>query len=519
MAIRKTLGRDCELSTTGLTADGRTVRPWRVTRHVLAHIGTAFEERGGRVWSQPVRLTRADGSSPPDPEEGPGSRASYGAQSSDTLRHWASSGQCFYADMAHVEAATAETADPRKLAAQCLSALRVCEAARRRAESSAPPGTTYALTTANVDILDPGTSWGTHFNVSVEPELWEDLFRSVRHPTRLGFVSSAIAALIPFFGAGYVLPFRSGARYGLSGRAHHLRRLSTLATTEAYGRGLLNERREAHSESEDRLHLIGFDCALASNALLASTLQCTLAAAELGLRIEGLYDPVLAATVWSLGLDIGTGRPTGVARREGGDAATLPRFVRELVTFLIRRVDDGSIPDEIAPDAAELLPKVLELTHYLEEGSIGRVATHLDWAAKLMVLTDMCRREGVPLDDPRIRVADHDYASTDPERGHFWRLWEEGRVDPLVVFADVEVCLADGPEDARGWARGRLIREYCDQITHVDWSYVEIQDDKRPWHPTVRIEMPATGSMQRACFEPALAAALESGDVRCLEAM
>ena len=239
------------------------------------------------------------------------------SDSTDALRHWASSGQCYYADMSHLEVASAETSDPRTLAAQCLSALRVCESARRRAEAEAPEGTLYALTTSNVDIVEPGISWGTHFNVSVEPELWEDLCLRGRSPRRR-FVSSAIAALIPFFGAGYVMPFRSGARYSLSARAHHLRRLSTVSTTVAYGRGLLNERREAHSEVEDRLHLIGFDLGLAGNALLASTLQCVLTAAELGLGIEGLEDPVRAATVWSYGLDTGTGRPTGTARMETG---------------------------------------------------------------------------------------------------------------------------------------------------------------------------------------------------------
>ena len=500
MPLPKTIGRDCELSTTGLTPEGRTVPSWEVARHVLAHIGAAFEPIGGRVWSPPRLGWAAE------------------SDSTDAWRHWASSGQSYYADMGHVEAASAETSDPRTLAAQSLSTLRACEAARRRAEAEAAPGTRYALTTANVDILEPDISWGTHFNVAVEPELWEDLCRAMSNPRRR-FVASAIAALIPFFGAGYVMPFRSGARFSLSGRAHHLRKLSTLSTTVAYGRGLLNDRREAHSAVEDRLHLIGFDWALAGNALLASTLQCVLAVAELGLAIEGLDDPVRAATVWSYGLDAATGRPTGIARTETGGAATLPRFMRRLVGFLIGRVTDGSIPEEIAPGASELLPVVLDLARYLEEGSIPSAARHLDWAAKLMVLCDMCEREHLPLHDARVRVADHDYASTDPTRGHFWRLWEEGRVDPLVTPERVEHCLVDGPEDGRAWARGRLIREYFDQVTDVDWSFVALRGEKAGWPYSVRVAMPGTRSLSRNAFEPALTAARRGGDLRILEWM
>ena len=418
--------------------------------------------------------------------------------------------------MSHLEVCTAETLDPYKLAAQCLGTLQVCEVARKRAEAEAEPGTTYALTVANVDIVDPGISWGTHFNVAVESDLWEDLFDEVRHPARLSFVSSAMAALIPFFGAGYVLPLRSGPLFSLSGRAHHVTRLATLSTTDSYARGLLNTRREAHAQGEDRLHLIGFDLALASGALLASTLQCCLAAAELGFGGLGLYEPVRALTAWSHGLDIATGRLMGEAKLVDGAQISLPLYMRKLVSLLIGLVDNGSIPEEIAPGASELLPQVLRLTHLLEEGSLEPCAPHLDWAAKLLVLVDSCQRDGMELGDLPIRVADHDYASSDPDRGHFWRLWEGGRVDPLVSRADVEACLHDGPEDGRGWARGRLIRDYGDRITDVNWSHVDLRGDSSFWGSRIRIEMPRPSSLSRAVFEPVLSAASDPEEIRRL---
>jgi hypothetical protein len=364
--------------------------------------------------------------------------------------------------------------------------------------------------------VDPGISWGTHFNVSVESDLWEDLFDDIRRPARLGFVSSAMAALIPFFGAGYVLPLRSGPRFSLSGRAHHLTRLATLPTTESYSRGLLNTRREPHAQGEDRLHLIGFDLALGSGALLASTLQCCLAAAELGFGGLSLYEPVRALSAWSHGLDISTGKLAGAARLAGGGKISLPLYMRRLVSLLIGLVDNGSIPEEIAPGAAELLPQVLKLTHLLEEGSLEQCAPHLDWAAKLMVLLDLCQRNGMELGDMPIRVADHDYAASDPSRGHFWRLWEEGRVDPLVNHEDVDACLLDGPEDGRGWARGRLIREYGHRITDVNWSHVEIRGEVSFWGSRTRIELPRPGSPSREVFEPVLAAASDAEEIRRL---
>lgn len=497
MMLPKRVGRDCELSTTGLTADGATIPSWRVTRDVLAHVEGALAASGGRVWSR--RSSSTPGTSTVVESE-------YDSQ--DTLRHWTSTGQCFYSDMSHVEAVGAETLDPLQVAAQSLGVLRVCEAARRAAEAAAPAGTTYALTTANADILDPRISWGTHLNVAIAPELWRALFRYPRDRARLGYVSGVVAGLVPFFGAGYVLPLRAGARYSLSARAHHLTRLSTLPTTEAFRRGLLNERREAHSRVEDRLHLIGFDFSLAGSGLLTSMMQCALAAAEMGEGIESLVDPVRALRSWSWGLDPTSGLCRGVASATDGRRVGLPGFVRAVARQLLGLVEDGSISEAVAPRAGELLPRVIELTHYLDEGSIDRCAVHLDWAAKLLVLSDMAQRDGLQFDDLRIRVADHDYASSDPERGHFWRLWAHGRVDPLVTLDQVDATLVDGPADSRAWGRGQLVKHFCDDIVGIDWSYVDFAGAEG-----VRIDMPHTGSHSRADFGRAVQQAIDAGRV------
>ena len=88
--------------------------------------------------------------------------------------------------------------------------------------------------------------------------------------------------------------------------------------------------------------------------------------------------------------------------------------------------------------------------------------------------------------------------------GVLWRLWREGLVDPLVDEADVEACLDDGPQDNRGWARGQLIRRFRDEITDVDWSYVELRRSADRWGPRLRVTMPRPSSLSRARFESIL---------------
>lgn len=496
--VDKFLGRDCELSSTGLDARGGPIPPWDVTCAVLREIDAAFEPHGTRSWSRP----------------GFEQRRAWGASSTDTLRSWAPNGQCFYSDMSHVEVCTAETKDPRTFAAQSLATLYVAETARRRAEERAGDGREYALSTSNVDPLDPGVAWGSHVNVSVSSALWELLFVEHGRPAVLGFVSTAMAALIPFFGAGYLLPLRDGSvTYGLSARAHHVTRIATLSTTEAFRRGLLNSRREAHADGQERLHLIGFDYGVLSSALLGSMLQCVLAAAEEGFCHLNAYEPVRALHAWSLGFDLESGTSKGTARMVDGRALSLADYVRELTETLSDMVHAGLIEERVAPGAGELLPLVVELAEACAGRDLERCARHLDWAAKGLTLLDLVSSEGLALSDPELRLADHDFCNTNPERGAFWALWEAGVIDPLVTRADVEACLVDGPADSRGFARGRLVQRFGASITELDWGHVELRRSDDRWAPRVRVLLPRPGSLTRPLAEGPLTGCHDVADL------
>jgi hypothetical protein len=475
--VVKYVGRDCELSTTGLGGTDRAMASWQVVRGVLEQIGPVFRGHGGEVWSRDLsRMGNCYASS----------------ASIDCLRNWASNGQCYYSDMGHVEVCTAPTADPRRFAAQCISTLMAVEEARRLAQAESEEEVRFSLSAANADVLDPAISWGTHLNVSVSNALWEDLCLDHNHPAILGFVTSALAAAAPFFGAGYLLPMKDGSTiYSLSGRAHHLSRIKTLSTTEAFRRGLLNTRREPHAEGQDRLHLIGLDYSIVSAAMLCTFVQCILAAAEEGYCGMIVYDPVRALRTWSWGLDTATGRMHGKAAMVDGRKLGLA----ETLLAMCRR---GLIGSATAPGAAEMLSKIVELSRYLQQGSIDRCARHLDWAAKLMCLLSGGQTWG----SAAARLADHDFANTDPERGMLWRLWNENLVDPLVTEDDVQRCLVEAPTETRAWARGQIIRKFAGQISSVDWDHVELYRSRDRWWPRLRVEMPRLDSLDRQTFGP-----------------
>lgn len=484
MAVPKYMARDAELLTAGWYADGQRVEQWDVARCLLSHVAAAFEPLGLPVW-----------------QAMPGRKGLWGtyasAASSDCLRTWTPNGQCYYSDMAHWEGCTAEALSPRTYAAQCISALLVAEAARQSAATEFDDVRFY-LSAHNADGCDPAVSWGTHVNVAVSDDLWSDLVDAPRRPAVLGFVASALAAMIPWFGCGYLLPLKNGTSvFSLSARAHHLGRLISLRTTEAFQRGILNSRQEPHGVGQQRLHLIGFDYSLISAALQCSLLQCVLAAAEEGYCGLNLYDPVRALRSWSWGLDLSRGRLDGRARLVDGRELTLPEYVAELTTAMLEWVAEGRIGAAEAPEAAELLPEVLELTRYAREGSVDRLAQRLDWAAKLLTMLQVCRQEDVPLGAPVTTVIDQDFASTDPQRGLFWKSWEAGLIDPLVSLEDARACLLNGPAESRAWMRGQLIQRFASLITSVNWDALEFQRERCFWDARLKIELPQLDSLNR----------------------
>jgi proteasome accessory factor A len=478
MSISKFGGRDCELSTCG-EENGRSIDNFDVTRDILRQIGPALESLGASDW------TSLSGRGSP--------------YSMDCLRHWGGGGQSWYADMSHVECCTASCLDPQSFAAQCLSIVLAAEKARQLAQAKeAIDGgvVKYSLSTSNADVLDPSISFGTHISFCIDTPLWEDLVDEHRRPAVLGFVASALAAATVFFGNGYILPLKDGSTiYSPSARAHHLTKMVSLSTTQAYGRGLLNSRRESHGKGFERLHLINFDFCLLSAAPMFSLMQNVLAAAEEGYCGLNLCEPLKALRLWSWSLDPATGKLPAVCTLVDGRNLTVAQYIAELTRTLLEMHEGGLIKESIAPHARLWLPKILELAHYVEEGSLEQSSRHLTWAAKLLWLMQLGNQEGLSLGDPAMRLADHDFTNTNPEQGAIWQLWEAGLVDPFVTLDDAKAALVEGPVESRDWGRGQLIRRWGESIADIDWGYVEVRRGGGAWGPRLRIDLPQLDSL------------------------
>jgi Pup amidohydrolase len=521
MPIPKYVGDDCEFSTTGRGPDGQQIAGGEVTCALLDRIGEAFLPYGLKVWTD-----RPQGNQPRRDEYRRGGESRWGWDNSaagatcinrfDSNRNWLPNGGCAYCDCEKLEMATGATLHARRYASQHIASLLIAERARKAVEAGTAPSIELQITAENVDPQDPSASWGTHFNVCIAKSLWEDLHADVRHPNVYSFVTSALAAATVMFGSGYLLPLQNGeVLYSLSARAPHLTRLDSLATTVAFQRGILNSRREGFS-SEERQHLINFDFSPASARLRSCLVQLIFSAAEEGYCGLNLFDPVKALRTWSFSLDLQSGRLPEPALLADGARMTLPHYMRALCTVLLTMVESGLIGEDVVPEAADLLPIIIELTHQLDAGALAQCSKHLDWCVKILFLLNLCVDGRARFGDATTRLASFDYTNTNPQRGWFWKLWEAGHVDPLVTKEDVEQALATAPPESRAWGRAGIVRRFHRQVAAVSWDQVTLLRNAAAsrWSPRLKIGLPELDSLNQAEFEPILS---QAGDVDHLE--
>jgi proteasome accessory factor A len=413
-------------------------------------------------------------------------------------RHWLQNGGCLYVDMSHVEACTPETTSARDHTAAVHAMLRIVRACRRQAQARLPEGEDLFV---NVHVSDGtfATSWGAHQNVAISRALWDDIFHE-RRPHVMALLASVVAAMVPVFGQGLVLPLKHGCRYATSARAHHIGSMVTLTTTEPFNRGLLNRRDEPLADDPlARLHLIAFDANLmpATILLRSGLLQLVLAALELGWFDSRLLldDPVEATQTWSLGFcpDAGAFRPQAVCCPGGARIGLFPWHHR-LSAGLRRLVHSGRIPESVVPEGGMILDLWAETLVDLEQENMDRLASRLDWALKWRVLSELT---GPPafaaLDDPRLRLLDQLYGHVDDGIGLFWQFWREGLIDRVIDDAAIGRFIAAGDPRTRSGLRGELVRRLRPWIVDVNWHYCELARAGSTWwraSPRRRLVMP-----------------------------
>lgn len=311
----------------------------------------------------------------------------------------------------------------------------------------------------NVD--GKGASYGSHENYQY---------------SRATPFDAIITGLIPFFvtrqvfgGAGRMGLGESGEEDGfqMSQRADYFFQEVSLETT--LNRGIINTRDEPHADATKfgRLHVIIGDANMSqqANFLKLATTSLVLDAIEAGVDFDDLrlQDPVAELKLVSRDLTL-----THELTLVDGQTITAIDLQREY------RGRVAAVSD-VDKRAWDMWGKILD---DLERDPLS-TSDRLDWTAKWALIRGYLDR-GVNLGDAKLKAVDLQYSDIDPAKSLYHALVRAGRMRTLVSYDEIERASATPPETSRAYFRGRVAKEFGENVLASSWQAIQFSTAQGP---------------------------------------
>jgi proteasome accessory factor A len=366
-------------------------------------------------------------------------------------------GARYYVDHAHPEYSTPECITPRDLVIHDKAGERVLERSLEEVQRILPPGQRLNIYKNNSD--GKGNSYGTHENYLVDRQI--PFARIVRDLTPF-FVTRQV-----FTGAGKLgMEGQHGERptaFQLTQRADFFEAEVGLETT--LKRPLINTRDEPHADPEKyrRLHCIIGDANMSevSTYLKIGTTAIVLKMIE----DEFLPDLSLDHPVQSLheiSWDI-TCKQT--VRTQDGRTISAIDLQWEYLDHAKKYVKEH----DATASNAEVLQQWEVILTGLEEDPLA-LHRELDWVAKYRLMEGYRERDGLEWNDPKLRVIDLQYHDVRRDKGLYYKLVANGKLDRIATDAEIDHAIMNPPEDTRAYFRGNCIDRYPNAIVAASWD-------------------------------------------------
>ena len=310
-----------------------------------------------------------------------------------------------------------------------------------------------------------GNSYGCHENFCTERDDDTSIYDEVLIPF---FVTRQIYA-----GAGKVLQTARGATYCISQRAEHIWEGISSATTRS--RPIINTRDEPHADAEKyrRLHVIVGDSNMNEYASFLKVGAASLILRMIEERTVFMGDMTLEnpiRAIREISHDITCSRKVRLASgRELSALDIQSEFLEKAIKFADRR--------ELSPEEKQALTMWEHCISGLKNDPMG-LYRECDWVTKLHLIEKYKSRYGINLSDPKIALIDLQYHDVNRNRGLFYILQSNGRVERMCSDEDITNAVEHPPQTTRAKLRGDFIRRAKDRNRDytVDWDHLKLND-------------------------------------------
>jgi hypothetical protein len=398
-------------------------------------------------------------------------------------RYLASTGGSAYIDSSHLELNLPEHTDAADHPVILHASLRLARKAQLAAEQR--HGVQIYLI---ANCSDGQTTWGSHLNILVHRETFQDLMG--RKPHLAGFFITHLVTSVVYSGQGMVgaANGRANCDYQLSQRLDWFEEFYGVQTTHA--RPLMNQRAEHLSgATQARLHSILPDMTLAPIAtyLRVGSTQLVLAMIE-----SGWCDPCLqldnpVADASGISRDLSLRQPFRTAVR--GREMTAVEIQAALADLAGEFVDSGAA-EGIVPGAEKIVETWQEMIRLLRARDLEALAARTDCWMKFLLIDRMRRSQSLSWSSAEAKSADLMYGSLG-EDGLFFRMAAAGHVIGMPTEAQLAHFMQEPPEETRAYLRAHLLRRFGEHVVGMNWDQMRFRVSNSPiWYSEAVLEMP-----------------------------
>jgi len=367
-------------------------------------------------------------------------------------------GARYYVDHAHPEYSCPEVTNARDVVIHEKAGERILELARREANSLLPAGQKMLIYKNNSDRK--GNSYGCHENYLMDR----------RTPFK-----HVIEHMVPFFvtrqifcGAGKI-----GAENGTEACDYQISQRADFFEVEVsldtmVKRPIINTRDEPHADRDEyrRLHVIVGDSNLSEftiylrngvTALVIDMLQDGAITKKLSLR-----NPVKA--IRSVSRDLTCRKPLQL---ENGKTLSPIEMQKEFLELALAYTSNRTM-DAVTQDVLRKWASVLEA---LERDPMD-LSREIDWVIKRAMIEGFMERKGLAWDSPEVRLLDLQYHDVRLEKGLYFLLERQGKVERVVTDEEISRAIHHPPQDTRAYFRGECLRRFPKDVFGVNWDSI-----------------------------------------------
>ena len=254
--------------------------------------------------------------------------------------------------------------------------------------------------------------------------------------------------------------------YQISQRADFFETLVDLNTMVR--RPIINTRDEPHSDSTKyrRLHVIVGDANMAevSTYLKVGTLSIVLALLEAGAELPriSLADPVNA--IKQVSRDVQMKESLTLTDGSASTAIAVQRAY-------LKAAQSYYACHELDQVTKDVLVRWEDVLDRLERDPRSLVR-ELDWVAKRYLIESYMERKSCGWDDPRVRLMDLQYHDVRPDKGLYYTLERNHRIERVVLDHEIVRAEFNPPVGTRAYFRGQCVKKYPNVVYGASWTSV-----------------------------------------------